>query len=228
MIGILGGMGPEASAYFYNLLIKLAHTKYGAVQDTDFPPVFIYNLTLHGFDETGIVNELLVEKQLVEGVRKLESAGSNFIIIACNTVHTLYDSMQDSVNVPIISIIDETVAEVKRKGFKSVGILSSESTNTTGLYRNKLEAEGIVVFSADSRQQGELNQIILHVMAGQQSALDKKMASTVISELTERGAEAIILGCTELPLAIEQSDSRVPVLNSNEIIVDRALAIAFS
>ena len=65
-------------------------------------------------------------------------------------------------------------------------------------------------------------------MAGQQSALDKKMASTVISELTERGAEAIILGCTELPLAIEQSDSRVPVLNSNEIIVDRALAIAFS
>lgn len=227
-IGILGGMGPEASAYFYNLLIKLAHKKYGAVQDTDFPPILIYNLTLFGFDETGITDADLVKKQLIEGVKKLELAGSDFIIIACNTVHSFYDSMQLSVKIPILSIIDETVEETVHKGYKSVGLLSSESTNKTHLYKDKLEARGISVLSVNNSQQEKLNQIILHVMAGEQGDFDTKVAGAIINDLVACGAEAIILGCTELPLAIDQSSFLVPVLNSNEIIIDCALAKVFT
>ncbi|MCX6790412.1 MAG: amino acid racemase [Candidatus Kaiserbacteria bacterium] len=227
-IGILGGMGPEASAYFYNLLIKLAHKKYGAVQDTDFPPILIYNLTLFGFDETGITDEDLVKKQLIEGVKKLELAGSDFIIIACNTVHIFYDAMQNAVNIPILNIIDETVDETVRKGYMSVGLLSSESTNKMGLYKNKLEDRGIKVFSVSDEQQEKLNKIILHVMAGEQGVSDVAVATKIIDNLISQGAEAIILGCTELPLAIDQAHVSIPLFNSNEIVMDRALSVAFT
>lgn len=223
-IGILGGMGPEASAYFYGLLIKLAHRKYGAVQDTDFPPILIYNLPLFGFDETGITDKELVKKQLLEGVKKLESAGSDFIIIACNTVHSFYDLMQQSINIPILSIINETVNETISRGYKSVGVLSSESTNKMGLYSEKLRERGITVIDISAIDQDQLNKIILHVMAGQSGISDTTVAMGIINNLISKGAEAIILGCTELPLAIDQSASSVPVLNSNEIIVDRALS----
>jgi len=227
-IGILGGMGPEASAYFYNMLIKLAHKKYGAVQDTDFPPILIYNLTLFGWDETGITNAALVEKQLIQGVKKLELAGSDFIIIACNTVHIFYDAMQNAVNIPILNIVDETVDETVRKGYMSVGLLSSESTNKTGLYKNKLEEHGIKVFSVSDEQQEMLNKIILHVMAGEQGSSDVVVATKIINDLISQGAEAIILGCTELPLAINQTNVSIPLFNSNEIVIDRALSVAFT
>ena len=221
-------MGPEASAYFYNLLIKLAHKKYGAVQDTDFPPILIYNLPLFGFDETGITDEALVEKQLVDGVKKLESAGSDFIIIACNTVHLFQDSMQAALRIPILGIIDETAQEASRKGFKKVGLLTSESTNKMGLYEKRLQALGIESLRADDEQQEKLNHIILNVMAGEQNADDAKTIEAVAEDFARRGAEAVILGCTELPLAVGSGGFPIPLLNSNEIITDRALARAFA
>lgn len=226
-IGILGGMGPEASAYFYNLLIKLAHTKYGAVQDTDFPPIIIYNLPLFGFDETGITDEKLVEDQLVAGVKKLESAGSDFILIACNTVHKLQPVMQAALHVPILGIIDETVHEAVRKGYRKVGLLTSESTNRMGLYVSKLQEHGIDSIAANAIEQEKLNQIILHVMSGTHDDADDRTIRDIAAGFVERGADAIILGCTELPLAVGRAEFPVPLLNSNEIITDRALSVAF-
>lgn len=226
-IGILGGMGPEASSYFYNLLIKLAHKKYKAVQDTDFPPVLIYNLPLFGFDETGIVDADLVQKQLVVGVQKLEDAGSDYIIIACNTVHTFYPTMQAAVKVPIINIVEETIDEVVRQGYTRVGIISSQSTKDLALYTNACLAKGLQPFSIDEKQQEKLNEIILHVMAGTQGPADTEILKGVIESLVSCGAQAVILGCTELPLAIEQSDVSTPIFNSNAIVLDRALAAAF-
>ncbi len=227
-IGILGGMGPEASAYFYNLLIQLAHKKYGAVQDIDFPPVLIYNLPLAGFDETGITDEALVERQLIAGVQKLEKGGSDFIIIACNTVHTFYDAMQASIKIPILSIVDETVRTAQDNGYARVGILSSESTNKLNLYKDKLEGSGIATISANPEQQQALNEIILHVMAGEHKNKDAAVAAAIIDDMAAAGADAVILGCTELPLAIEALKAALPVLNANEIIIDRALATALA
>ncbi|MEI6597728.1 MAG: hypothetical protein WCL22_01665 [bacterium] len=80
-IGILGGMGPAASANFYQRIVEIAQHDFGAVQDTDFPPMFLYNLPLSGFDETGFVDAEEVKKQLISGVKKLEAIGSDFIVI---------------------------------------------------------------------------------------------------------------------------------------------------
>jgi len=217
-------MGPEASAYFYHLLIRMAHTTYAAVQDSDFPPVLIYNLPLEGFDERGIVDAEAVRDQLICGVQKLESAGADLVIIACNTVHVFQESMQAQIRIPLLSIVDETVAEVCSRGYKAVGLLTSASTRAHNLYTDKLVVRGVCPVVVNPAQQEQLDAVILHVMAGVQGAEDGAVLQEISGALYARGAEAIILGCTELPLAASQVGAAISVLNANEIIIDCALA----
>ena len=136
-IGILGGMGPEASANLYSKMIKYTQHEYGAVQDSDYPPIIIYSMPLLGFDETGIVDQDSVKMQLIEGVRKLENAGCDLIIIGCNTVHIFFDEMQAAVNIPILNIVEETKKKVVDFGCKKVGLFASESTSKTKLYQKR-------------------------------------------------------------------------------------------
>jgi aspartate racemase len=227
-IGILGGMGPLASVNLYHKIIKIAQEEYHAEQDTDFPPMLIYNLPLFGFDETGFANPALVRSQLIAGVKKLKSAGSDFIIIACNTVHYFYQDMQDAIKIPIISIIEETVKVADKKGFKVVGLLSSESTNNLKIYPMILNDYKIKTLSVTNQQQKLLNEIILHVMSGMQGQADEECLKTIIDNLCKRGAQGIILGCTELSLAIRQDNVAVTLLDSTEIIAKTSLQYALN
>jgi aspartate racemase len=227
MIGILGGMGPEASSYFYHLLIEIAQEKYKAVQDTDYPPMVIYNMPLNDFDETGIVDAESVKAQLVEGVKKLEEFGAKYIVIACNTVHQFYEEMQRTVSVPIINIVTETAAEAARRGYKNVLLLSSESTNREGLYKQACKNAGVASVSVNDSDQAVLNEIILHVMAGTQGTADVRAVDAIIGKL-EGPADAVLLGCTELPLAVREGDLDVPVLNSNRIVLEAVLAKVYA
>ena len=222
-IGVLGGMGPGASANLYVKIIKYSQQKYGAVQDIDYPPIIIYSLPLEGFDETGIVNEKLVEKQLVDGVKKLEAAGCNLIIIGCNTVHIFYEKMQAAVKIPIFNIVEETKKKVLEFGYKKVGLFASESTTKSGLYQNNFKKNGIEVLYPNSNQQKVLNLVIEHVMGGNQKEDDIIILKDVARDYIKHGAEAIVMGCTEIPLAINQTHTDIKLFNTIEIIVQSAV-----
>ena len=222
-IGVLGGMGPEASSNLYSKIIKYAQHEYGAVQDFDYPPIIIYSLPLLGFDETGIVDEELVKKQLIEGVKKLESSGCDLIIIACNTVHSFYEEMQAAVEVPIFNIIEETKKRVIDLGYKKVGLFASESTSKLELYQNKFADAGIEVISPNSEQQKVLNRVIEHVMGGNQKTEDIISLKDVARDYLKQGAEAIVMGCTEIPLAINQTHTDIKLFDTIEIIVQSAV-----
>lgn len=225
-IGILGGMGPAASANLYYKIISVAQDKYGAEQDLDFPPIIIYSLPLVGFNETGFTDPELVKNQLIGAVKKLEKAGSDFIIVTCNTVHYFYDQMQESVNIPIISIIDETIKVAKKDNFKKVGIISSESTQKLQIYQDKCAKFGIEALSVTLDQQRIINQVILNIMAGVHGKKDTRVLNSIIENMRKQGAEVVILGCTEIPLAIHQGDTEVPILDSTHIIAEAALNCA--
>jgi len=227
MVGILGGMGPEASVYFYHLLIQIAQEKYKAVQDTDYPPVVIYNMPLDDFDETGIRDSESVRAQLVTGVQKLEAFGARYIVIACNTVHRFHAEMQAAVSVPVLNIVSETAAEALRRGYKKVVLLTSEDTNRSGLYRDACEKIGLATISVGNEEQQKLNEIILHVMAGTQGPADVRTADEILKRI-EANADAVLLGCTELPLAIREGDLDIPVLNSNRVILEAVLAKVYT
>lgn len=219
-------MGPLASANLYHKIVKIAQDEYHAEQDTDFPPMIIYNLPLFGFDETGFTNPALVKGQLIAGVKKLETAGSDFIIVACNTVHYFYQDMQDAVKIPIISIIEETAKATDKKGLKVIGLLSSESTNKLGIYQKALHDYGITTLSVTDQQQKLLNEVIFHVMSGKQDENDRKCLKVVIDDLYKQGAQGVILGCTELPLAICQNDVDISLIDSTNVIAKCALQYA--
>lgn len=225
-IGILGGMGPSASAKLYQDIIKIAQESYGAVQDEDFPPMIIYNLPLAGFDGTGFVDEASIKNQLIQGVKKLEKFECDFIIIACNTVHFCFNDLQKSIGIPIISIIKETVTKAKNDGCEVVGILSSETTNRLNIYSKELQKQGIKPLELTKSEQIKVNRVILNAMAGRNDINDTNSLLQCIDALEKKGAQGIVLGCTELPLVILQSDVSLKVYDCTEIIAKAALEYA--
>lgn len=228
-IGILGGMGPSASANLYQRIINLAQKKYGATQDTDYPPMIIYNLPLFGFDETGIANKKLVKKQLIHGVKKLEQAGVDFIIIACNTVHYFYQDLQATINIPILNIIEIAVNKIIKTNKKTIGLLTSETTNKLKLYQNELAKYEINSLSVNNQDQQKINKIILNVMSGTQTDKDKTILKNIINNFIQQGVKNVLLGCTELPLAIQQKDLKnIKVFNTLDIIAEKTLEKAMT
>ncbi len=215
-IGILGGMGPSASAAMYQKIILICQEQYQAVQDTDYPKIMLYSLPLTGFDETGIVDDVHVFQQLQVGISKLVSAGSDVIVMACNTVHVFYNQLQAQCPVPIVHMVEETVQVVA--GYKTVAVLSSETTAKTELYVNALRAQGSHVVIPSASQQMVVTSVITHVMAGVQTNADVQDLQVICDNLRAKGATAIVLGCTELPLVLQQVHLELPLYDATSIV----------
>ncbi|MBI4163012.1 MAG: amino acid racemase [Candidatus Aenigmarchaeota archaeon] len=216
-IGILGGMGPESTAELYNRMIKLCQMDYGAKYDSDFPSIFILNLPLPDIVES-VADTELVKASLKMGIEKLKQAGCDLIAVPCNTVFFALD-----IDSKILNIIDETIYEVKRRKLKKVGLLSSITTSEKGLYE-KLEAAEIVQPSKNELKQ--VNKIILKILAGFKTEEDKAFLKMVCTKMSKAGAEAIILGCTELPLIISQKDTEIELLDTLEILAQAIVSKA--
>ena len=212
-----------ASAYFYQLLLKQAQLKYNAVQDSDYPQIIINSLSLEGSSELGIEDNDLIITQLQEGIKDLERAEAQFIVIPCNSVHHTISELRKSSKVPVISIIEEVSKKVESSQFNKVLLLSSETTNKHGLYDN-LQNKGIEIIEFDEKEQKYINDLILNVMSGKDFSNSKSQILEEIESLASTGKiDSIILGCTELPIAIHSIDTSVKLFDSLKILADSAL-----
>ncbi|MFH1276054.1 MAG: amino acid racemase [Candidatus Woesearchaeota archaeon] len=217
-IGILGGMGPGATNLFYQKIIHIFQSKHQAFQDTDFPKMIIYSLPLEGFDETGIVDKTLVLKQLFEGVKLLNNASCDFIVIPCNTVHYFINELQNKSKVPIISIVKESCKKLVGDNISNIALFGSDSTVKLSFYQELLNNYNInFVIPSDEGQKATTN-LIAEVMGGKINSLEKIQVLNLIEEIKE--IQAVLLACTELPLAIQQSD-----LSKNNIKIYDTLQI---
>jgi len=227
IIGILGGMGPLATANFFTDIISVCQTKYGAEQDTDYPKIYIYNTALDGFNETGFEKPDLVKEQLINDTKKLENWGVDFIVIPCNTVHFFIEDMRNGLKIPIISIVDSTIDEIQKTNFKKIGILSSLSSRELGLYKKKLTNNGFEIIITTEEEQCLLDSVVLAVMSGKQDRKEKKILVDIINRMKKNGAEAVVLGCTELPSAINKEDSPLPLFNTIHILAEYAVDFSY-
>ena|SRR6185369_8188224 len=228
-IGILGGMGPLASATFYKDVVDSCVLKFNAQQDYEFPKIYLYSLPLTGFSERGFEEPELVRDQLVDAVKELEEMGCDFISIACNTVHHFHSDMQKAVEIKVLNIVEETVNEVKSLGIKTVGIMSSESTRNLGLYEKELKRNKVKAIHVDDKEQRELNQIILNIMGGKLELRDEILLKMIMNNLMEKGSEAIILGCTELPLLVRNMNlQEIMYLDSLKILANKSVDLAYN
>lgn len=226
-IGILGGMGPVASADTYVELTRMCQRKWGAVQDRDYPRMFLYSLPLEDFDHTGFTSDLdqqsSIVTQLIDGLRTLEAAGSDLIIMDCNTIHHFFKTLQGQISVPIINLIAITTAYILERGYDTVGVLCSQTSKDIALYTRPLEEGGVRVLDIADEDQEGVNNAILAVMSGQIAFPHIAKIDALIDQLVARGAQCIILGCTEISNLAKQLNHHAVLVDSEALAIEQAL-----
>ncbi len=225
-IGILGGMGPEASADMYSKIIRFCQLKYKARLDEDYPPMVIYNLPAPQMIN-GVKDEERLLYALIEGIGKLENAGADFIVIACNTVHYFLPKLKEFSKVPILSIIEEVSKRVKKSRFKKVGLLATETTVKENLYKNELDKYGIEQMVPDDKSQEKVQKIIRDVIAGDMKRENVTLLKSIIRKFKIDGSEAVILGCTDLPIILNENNSNIVIFDSTNILSEVATDFAY-
>lgn len=215
---ILGGMGPSASAYLYQTLIKISIAEYGVKNNDQFPEIILDSVPVPDFISDDKNREKAL-KMLQERVNKLKILSINSFSIACNTAHILLPQLLKLTTIPFISMIDEVVRVVENDKLKKIGLISTPSTLKYGLYQTKLQEKKIAVIMPE--QIHELEKIIRRVIKGEILLADQVLLRNIANTMKKQGAKGIILGCTELPLVFPKEYS-LPVYNSVEILA-RAL-----
>jgi aspartate racemase len=220
-IGIIGGMGPFASAELLNMILLSARDKFGARKDEDFPEIIFASIPVEDFfkDEKKIKPAL---EKLQEKIAMFEKNDVSSFGIACNTAHTLADEIRRSTNLRLISIIEETVKAVEEMEVNKVGLLASPVTIRSRLYQDEFGKKGIEVFIPSEQQIALLGDIISDLVARRNIAKNRQLLLTIANSLVANGAQIIVLGCTELPLAFPKK-FEVPLVNTVEILANSLL-----
>ena len=221
-LGVLGGMGPAASAEFYVRLTKQTPARY----DQEHLQVIIWSdPTIPDRSTSLLLGDDRPWPKLSTGILGLKDAGCSHIVIPCNTAHLWYDRMT-ALGVPITHIVDSVAAELAELNVKTVGILGTQGTIATGLYQNMLSKQGWhCIIPTEIELTKFVQPGINLVKAGNMSAAHD-MFIPAIDHLINQGAQAIVLGCTEIPLAItENSYKNIPLINSIDSLVQAVLKL---
>lgn len=224
ILGIFGGMGPEATANLYAEIIRLT----SAARDQDHIPTLIYSLPQVP-DRTAAIqaNDPAIIPWLVEGVTRLEKAGAAFIVIPCNTAHYFHGQMQAAVSIPILHMIREAADEVVRRHpeCKTVGLLATTGTLQTGLYAKEFAARGIGVVTPDEAVERDcvMQAVYGHIKAGTGRQEAEDLLARAGDHVEAKGAQVIVLGCTEIPLAFNPARAHVPVVNATRVLAEAAI-----
>ncbi len=214
-IAILGGMGPDASCRLYQLMIELARSEFGVRENHEYPEIVIDSVPVpEFFSNTQKAEEAAF--MLKDRVRKLNYLQPSCFGLACNTAHTILVDLEQETTVPFVSIPNETAKEVKKRGYAKVGLLAAPTTIFAGVYQTEFLDKNIEVVLPDNGYIEELGEIIGQIIAGDFKQTKEKLLK-IADSLKKKKIEALILGCTELPLVFPKNYS-LPVLNTLEIL----------
>jgi len=223
-LGIIGGYGPETTAEFYLKLIALSRKN-----AQNYPSILIYNPSIPFELEKAMAGEGRDEAKmlpiLINAAKKLEQSGADFIVIPCNTVHIFIEDIRKSVNVPVLSIIEETVSEIKKQNFRKIGLLATTSTIRNKLYQTPLEHNGIELIVPKDTNQQLIGEIIPRILASHILADDKESLLQIINTFKNEGAEAVVLACTDLPLLIAKTKSNLALIDTLQVLARSTNAI---
>jgi len=225
IVGVLGGMGPEATI---DLFSKIVHST-DATRDQDHLRLIIDNNTwVPSRQEAILANGPSPLPMLIESARKLATAGAEFIVMPCNTAHHWIEEIRSVVPIPIVDMIQETAKENVRlyPQLKTVGILAATGTVRAGLYQAQFKKLRINTVLPTDDDQKMLMDAIYSVKALGPSASSDSRAKNVGRKLIESGAEAVVAGCTEIPLTLKIDDLSVPIIDATQVLATRAIEIA--
>ncbi|MDO6415470.1 aspartate/glutamate racemase family protein [Sphingomonas sp. BIUV-7] len=228
MIGLIGGMSWESSAEYYRLLNQGVRDRLG--------PTASARCLLWSFDFSEI--EALQHRgdwaglsvRMIDAARRLEAAGADVLLICTNTMHRMADEVQAAVGVPLLHIADPTAERIKAAGYRTIGLLGTAFTMEQDFYKGRLaERHGLNVIVPGDADRATVHRIIYdELVAGQVTADSRDAYRGVIARLVAAGAEAVILGCTEIMLLVRPEDSAVPLFDTTALHAEAAVGAALA
>jgi len=216
-------MGPEATIDLFAKIVRSTR----ASRDQDHLRIIIDNNPAIPDRQKAILeNGVSPVKLLVETARNLEGAGADFIVMPCNTAHYWIEDIRKAVRIPVVDMIEETAEEIARAypSLRTVGILAATGTVRSGLYQNNLRRLRINCVSPVDDDQLTLMGVIYSVKAGDVSK--HPVAAEVARRVVTAGAEAVVSGCTEIPLVLKTGDLSVPLIDATQVLASRTVEIS--
>ncbi len=227
-IGVLGGMGPEATAHFFELIVRSTRAR----QDREHVPVVVYDLPQIP-DRTAAIlrGGPSPVPALVRGLGVLRQAGADFAVMPCISAHYFYPDVSARSPLPLIDLVEEAAAAAGRlrPKVRTVGLLATTGTVRSGVVHDVFERAGISVLTPAGRgQQRVMNAIYGRrgIKAGRTSGAPRETVLAAARELVSRGAQAVVAGCTEIPLVLRPGDLSVPHIDPMRIAARAAVARA--
>lgn len=224
-IGILGGMSPESTVEYYQYITRTYVERYG---DYAYPEVLIYSVSFQSYVDWPEQERWdLVAQGLSEAAQRLEAAGAEVLLIATNTMHLVVDQVQAGVAVPVLSLLDVVAEAILARGMRTTGLLGTRFTMEKGFYQDALARRGITVLVPGAEGRAYVNQVIYdELVAGQIRDASRAGFVALVEELAGRGAEGVILGCTEIPLLVGEADVDLPLFDTTRLHAEAALEYA--
>ena len=224
-IGLLGGMSWESTAHYYQIINEEVQNKLGGLHSAKIVLYSVEFSEIEQYQSSGQWEKC--GEILGKAAKSLEAAGADFILICTNTIHKVAPQIASAIQIPIMHIADATADELEKCDIRRVGLLGTKHTMTQDFYKDRLAGRGIGVLIPDAADVDVINTVIFEELCvGKINEESRKEFRRIIGELREKGAEGIILGCTELGLLIRQSDVSVPLFDTTGIHAKRAVQIA--
>ncbi|AGB04994.1 aspartate racemase [Aciduliprofundum sp. MAR08-339] len=212
-IGIIGGTTPESTMYYYRNFVEISRKRF---EKNFYPEIVIFSLNFKKFRE--LPDWRKKKEYIMEGIRALENAGAEIIALSANTPHIIFPELQKESRVKMVSIIDAVAEEAKRRNLRKLLLLGTKITMTSEFYILGLINHGLEVLVPNSREIDEVDRVIFEELS-----FGNTKSKGYLVELIEsyRGEiDAAILGCTELPIALHEGDTSVPLLDTARIHVN--------
>ena len=215
-LGIIGGMSPESTALYYRIINREVNRRLGGNHSAD--------IVMHSVDFEEVVR---LQKSgdwevagalLAASATKLEGAGAQLLLVATNTMHKVAPAIERATTVPLLHVVDATAIAIREQGMQRVGLLGTTFTMSDGFYTERMAAQGIQTIVPTEPEQADINRIIFEQLClGRVEPEAVQYLQKVITGLKEQGAQGVILGCTELCLAVEADKTPLPVFDSTTI-----------
>lgn len=222
-IGLIGGMSWESSLEYYRIINEQVKEKIGGLHSAKS---LMYSLD---FDEIEKLQHQgkwdKLTSVMIKAAQDLEKGGADFVLICTNTMHKMADDVQDNINIPLLHLVDTTADKIKQNKLKKVGLLGTKFTMEEDFYKGRLMNKyGLDVIIPNEKDRKIIHQVIYQELClGNIKKSSKDRYIEIINKLIESGAEAVILGCTEIPLLIQQEDVKVPLYDTTTIHAEAAV-----
>lgn len=225
-IGIIGGMSYESSRIYEDIINEAIRSEMGGLNSIKCVSCCFNFNEIAGLQHAGEWD--ILRNMMINAAKTLESAGADFIIICTNTMHIFINDMTESVHIPILSIVETTAEKIHEKNVKKVALLGTRFTMEKEFYKEVLERiHGLEVVIPNKEERIIIDDIIYKELCeGIKKLPSKEALQAIVKNLQKRGAEGVILGCTELPLLLKQEDVDVPLFDTMTIHAKAAAKLA--